>query len=215
MNNAAKFKRIKLTPADVMKPMIALLFVNIILLTVWTIIDPRNYHIVYVDLDDFGRVVETKSSCSSEHQIIFMGVLGGINLGSLAFTLVQAYQARKISTEYSESNCIFVAMVSHSGALYLAISSYPSIHSHSICSGLFFTHPYLASQSSLLPTITLRQFTFCRQVFCLLFAVRFCYSYSSPKLLRQEKRRIHPLPLTDGRELGRIMAFVRAYKLFH
>lgn len=148
MNNAAKFKRIKLTPTDVMKPMIALLLVNIIILTVWTIIDPRYYYIGHVELDDFGRVVETKSFCSSEHQKIFIGVLGGINLGSLAFTLVQAYQARKISTEYSESNCIFMAMVSHAGAFNLVISSNPSIHSHSICSGLFFTHPYLASQSS-------------------------------------------------------------------
>jgi hypothetical protein len=113
MQSAAKFKRIKLTAKDVMKPMIALLFVNIIVLVVWTVIDPLHVETTNIGFDEFDRTIESRSTCRSEHEKIFYSILGLVNMGSLAFSVIQAYQARKISTEFNESNYIFVAMVSH------------------------------------------------------------------------------------------------------
>lgn len=110
MRSAAKFKRIKLTPFDVMKPMIALLFLNIVVLTVWTAADPLQREVIVVSRDPFFRNLETYSVCSSDHSSIFVAMLGVINLGSLGFSVVQAYQARNISTELSESTYIFRAM---------------------------------------------------------------------------------------------------------
>ena len=124
MQSAAKFKRIKLAATDVMKPMIALLFFNVIVLTVWTIIDPLTDEPTNIRLDEFGRMIESDSFCGSDHNIVFASILGVVNMGSLAFSVIQAYQARKISTEFNESNYI------------------------RNCSGQFFTQPYLASQSS-------------------------------------------------------------------
>jgi hypothetical protein len=92
--------------------MIALLLANIIVLTVWTIVDPREVETEYVGYDEFDRPNETESFCQSEHQAVYLSILVVINLGSLAFSLIQAFQARKISTEFNESNYIFVAMVS-------------------------------------------------------------------------------------------------------
>jgi hypothetical protein len=80
MQSAAKFKCIKLTVTNVMKPMIALLFVNIIVLTVWTLIDPLQVKIDSIALDDFGHAIETKSFCRSEHHTIFLSNLCVINL---------------------------------------------------------------------------------------------------------------------------------------
>lgn len=106
-----------------MKPMIALLFLNVIVLTVWTIFDPLTDEPTNIRFDEFGRVIESDSFCGSDHQIIFASILGVVNMGSLAFSVIQAYQARKISTEFNESNYIFVAMVSHADAfLILAYS---------------------------------------------------------------------------------------------
>ena len=59
MKNAASFKRVKITPIDVIKPMAALLLINIIVLTVWTIIDPFHHETVIVSLDPFLRESET------------------------------------------------------------------------------------------------------------------------------------------------------------
>lgn len=59
MKNAASFKRVKITPVDVMKPMIVLLLLNVIVLTVWTVVDPLSRKTVVVRQDEFSRDSET------------------------------------------------------------------------------------------------------------------------------------------------------------
>jgi len=110
MENARRFKRIKLTASDVMKPMVVLLLINIIILLVWSIIDPITHETIVVEQDPFGRSTNTYGVCSSQHQTIFICVLGVINLGILLFAVLQAYRARNISTELQESTYIFQAM---------------------------------------------------------------------------------------------------------
>mmetsp|Transcript_33075 Transcript_33075/g.69613 ORF Transcript_33075/g.69613 Transcript_33075/m.69613 type:complete len:271 (-) Transcript_33075:28-840(-) len=111
MRHAAKFKRLTVTAIDVIKPMIALLMLNIVVLSVWTAIDPLQRQTIVVTQDSFLRDVETFGVCSSDHQPIFLATLAVINLGSLLFALFQAYKARNISTELQESSYIFVAMI--------------------------------------------------------------------------------------------------------
>jgi len=121
MRSAAKYKRLKLTARDVMKPMIALLSLNIIVLTVWTVIDPLEPEIIMSTQDRFGRPIDTHTVCSSRHYLIFMGILCAINLGSVLFSLIQAYQARNISTELSESAFIFRVLYIFLYGAFLAI----------------------------------------------------------------------------------------------
>ena len=135
MQNAAKFKRIKVTPRDVIKPMAALLSLNIIVLTVWTVVDPLRSEVEIVDTDVFGRPIETQgkmkndvcivfhsststliflvfhlAQCTSDKAHIFGPILLVINLGCLVISLIQAFKARNISTELSESKYIFRAL---------------------------------------------------------------------------------------------------------
>ncbi len=90
MQSAAKFKCIKLTATDVMKPMIALLFVNIIVLTVWTILDPLISETDITRSDIFDRTVESSSFCDSKDARIYTLALWIISLVSLAFSFIQA-----------------------------------------------------------------------------------------------------------------------------
>jgi hypothetical protein len=110
VQSAKRFQRVKITALDVIKPMVALLLINIIVLTVWTGIDPLHRETVVVDQDQFERDVETYGICTSDHALIFLAILGTINLGSLLHAVFQAYQARGISTELQESSYIFTAM---------------------------------------------------------------------------------------------------------
>jgi len=107
MRSASKFKRITLTARDVMKPMIALLFLNIIVLSVWTALDPMQYKTIVMGKDRFDRPEETYGMCNSRDSYIYVATLGVINFGTAFYTLMQAYQARNISTELSESIYIF------------------------------------------------------------------------------------------------------------
>ena len=64
MKHAARFRRIKLTPTDVMKPMAVLLFLNVVVLTCWTILDPLHSEAVVISQDQFLRDLETYSELS-------------------------------------------------------------------------------------------------------------------------------------------------------
>ncbi len=78
---------------DVIKPMIVLLMVNVIVLAVWTVIDPLHCETIIVTRDPFNPNTETYGICDSEHKDIFLAMLGTINLGCLLFAVFQAYQA--------------------------------------------------------------------------------------------------------------------------
>ena len=78
---------------DVMKPMILLLMVNVIVSTVWTVIDLLHRETVIVTRDPFNHNTETYGICDSEHKDIFLAMLGTIDFGCLLSAIFQAYQA--------------------------------------------------------------------------------------------------------------------------
>lgn len=59
MKNSRKFKRVKISPVDVMKPMFTLLLINFVILIVWTVVDPIELETVVVIDDPFMRTVES------------------------------------------------------------------------------------------------------------------------------------------------------------
>jgi len=104
------FKRIKVTALDVAKPMIALVTVNILVLSLWTAFAPLSQTTVVISTDTFGRATETFSECSSENPIPYFTTLTVVDLGTLAFSAYKAYRSRNISTEFAESESIFMAI---------------------------------------------------------------------------------------------------------
>merc|ERR1711933_560850 len=92
-----------------------------IVLAVWSAIDPVERKLMVVSQDPFLRNTETYSVCKSDHDGIFLGVLCGINFGSLLLALFQAFKARKISTELQESNYIFMAIVLVTQVMFIGI----------------------------------------------------------------------------------------------
>ena len=114
MENAAHFKRLKVTAMSVEKPMAVLLLLNVIVLTVWTAMDPLQHETV-INIDPFNT--ETYGVCTSDHGYIFLAILGVINIGSLAIAVFQAYKARNHSKELHESRYIFMIV-----GLFLVVS---------------------------------------------------------------------------------------------
>jgi hypothetical protein len=85
--------------------------VNILVLSLMTALATAYWEIV-VDLeDDFGRPSVTYGQCSSENRTVYLSILGAINFSALCFAVFQAYQARHLSTEFAESQYIFMALL--------------------------------------------------------------------------------------------------------
>mmetsp|Transcript_3117 Transcript_3117/g.4743 ORF Transcript_3117/g.4743 Transcript_3117/m.4743 type:complete len:602 (-) Transcript_3117:212-2017(-) len=118
MRNATRCSRVKVSARDVMGPFVALLAANVVVLACWTAISPLKYmRATHIWRDPWGRVLSTYGYCGSSGEswggsVPFYVFLIILDLGVLVVSNVQAYQARNVSSEYSESHWIAIVMAS-------------------------------------------------------------------------------------------------------
>ena len=99
---------------------------------------------VVLHYDEFGRPIETRGYCSHDDgSLPFVIVLGIFNLGALVYAMYEAYLARDISLQYSESEYIMKAIiimlaVSFIGIPVAIIAREDPIASVYVLSGLIF-----------------------------------------------------------------------------
>ena len=107
------FRRVTVTQREVMVPFLVLFLVNVILLTLWTVYDPLTYvRTELPGMDGWNRIIATYGSCQSDNVLPFLLPIAAVNIGILVFANWEAYEARDIMTEFSESKYIAMAMAS-------------------------------------------------------------------------------------------------------
>jgi len=160
MKNAKKFRRIQVTPKDVLAPYAGLMLVNFIILMCWTIFSPLKYvRYPLPGTDDWGRVISTYGVCTdkvedSKTELVYPIALMCINGISLITANVYAYLSRRIKTEYSESRYIAIIM---SSLLQTSLIFFPVAF-------LMRTNP-----KATFIVLTLFIFIICMNVLCFLF----------------------------------------------
>jgi len=111
-------RRVQVRVQDVAMPLVVLLVANITILICWTLIDPLVYkRFEMMPWSTYGRCVG--SSNASNILLIIVGVLNGV---VLFLALVQAWKARNISDEFSETKIVGSALY---GWLQLLIVGVP------------------------------------------------------------------------------------------
>ena len=106
-----QFTRVTITPLDVAKPMIVMLASNILVLTLWTALDPLRYSTEVLVWDDaFDRPIETYSMCRNNNPLPYIIPLAIVNVGALSFAVFEASRTKGFTTEYDESAYIFKSM---------------------------------------------------------------------------------------------------------
>jgi ABC-type sugar transport system substrate-binding protein len=111
--NPQMIRRIKVQVKDVLAPFVGIMAINVVTLICWTAISPQKY--IREDLpgtDDWNRVIASAGVCRSDYKV-FGIILLIVNVGVLLVANFQAYQARSIETEFSESKYISIIMVRH------------------------------------------------------------------------------------------------------
>mmetsp|Transcript_26544 Transcript_26544/g.48152 ORF Transcript_26544/g.48152 Transcript_26544/m.48152 type:complete len:771 (-) Transcript_26544:182-2494(-) len=104
----SQFRKIKVEVKDVLIPFVVLLILNIIFLLAWTLTDPLKWMRVHVDsLNSYGRC-----KANGIPSKVFLSLIVIINTCAVVLANVQAYMARHISDEFSESKYIAIAMAS-------------------------------------------------------------------------------------------------------
>ena len=159
------FRRVKIEAKDVMVPMLVLLGSNVLILALWTALDPLYWDRYVVGYDLFGRPNETRGHCYSDNWLPFLLALAVVNGGALVVAIHQAWIARRISLEFAESEWIArvmntIFMVAFVGgpvlviadedprAFYFVFTALIFVVSKPPCRSCEFTvHPHLANVS--------------------------------------------------------------------
>lgn len=106
-----QFRRITVTETDVLVPFAVLFTLNFALLLAWTLVDPFRYERVPVD---GANPFNTYGACRFENDSTIgfaIGVLV-VNFGAILLACIEAYRARRISDEFSESKWVGITIVS-------------------------------------------------------------------------------------------------------
>ena len=103
---------------DVILPFAVLMTINVSLMAMWTSIDPR----IWVRTEP-NEEYESHGYCESEGQsyIAFLVLIGIVNALALVSATIQAYRARNIASEFSESWYIMVILLSLLQALIIGV----------------------------------------------------------------------------------------------
>merc|ERR1719263_324909 len=107
---ATKFARITVTVKDVLGPFVAFTSANVALLLIWTLVNPMVFVRHQTSLTSSFGICEPKYMSGA--RLIPIVLFGVLNCCTLVVANIQAYRARRISDEYSESKFVFISLVS-------------------------------------------------------------------------------------------------------
>jgi competence protein ComGC len=100
-------RRVVVTHKDVLAPFIALFTLNSVFLLTWTLVDPLRWERFAVGEEEWNTYGACVGGTLSK---VMLGLIGAANFGALFLACQQAYHARDISGEFSESKYIGVAI---------------------------------------------------------------------------------------------------------
>jgi len=112
-------RRVQIRAQDVIPPFLVLFASNCLLLSIWSAVDPHRWELSAID----GESWNTYGSCKPSTWVgnAMMIVVLCLNLGSLLLAAYQAYKARDISEEYSESKQLGIVIFSWIQMLFVGI----------------------------------------------------------------------------------------------
>ena len=113
-----RFVKVQVTERDVLVPFALLVFLNVLVLSLWTTLAPLHYvRKFHPGTDDWNRFISSYGLCSAVTNrmggaVPYLISLGVINFGVIIMANIQAYRARSIQSEFSESKYIALVMAS-------------------------------------------------------------------------------------------------------
>lgn len=120
-------RRMKVEEKDVMAPFAVLFTLNFIFLLVWTVVDPLQWYRVEAENQPWSTFGTCRSSADGNNSVAIsmFSLVIAVNATALFVAGFQAYQARNISDEFSESKNMGVALFSW---IQLVIVGFPVLY---------------------------------------------------------------------------------------
>lgn len=113
-----RMKRVTVKELDAILPFAILTIINFTIMLAWNLVDP----LVWVRTEP-NDAYESQGYCQGNNgsHVIFEGLIGVVNFVALVMANVQAYRARNISSEFSDSFSVMMTMLSLLQALIIGV----------------------------------------------------------------------------------------------
>jgi 7 transmembrane sweet-taste receptor of 3 GCPR/Bacterial extracellular solute-binding proteins, family 3 len=110
---ATATRRVRVTVRETVSVVAGVLLVDIIILTVWTIVDPLHWERTTLTADKYGVSLTSEGHCTSKSWGAFALAIGIFHFALLCIACVMCYLSRGIPTRFSEGSYVSIAMVSN------------------------------------------------------------------------------------------------------
>jgi 7 transmembrane sweet-taste receptor of 3 GCPR/Bacterial extracellular solute-binding proteins, family 3 len=110
---AAAMRRLRVSVRETVSVVAGVLLVDVLILTVWTVVDPLQWERTTLTADKYGVSLTSQGHCTSKHWGTFAMTIGIFHFALLCIACIMCYVSRAIPTRFSEANSVSVAMVSN------------------------------------------------------------------------------------------------------
>jgi len=109
---AARMERTAVTLKDALLIVGGIVGVDVVILAIWTGVDPLQWTRQIVQSDKYGGM-ESQGFCSSDYFVLFLSLLAALQFAVLAAGAYFCYVARNIPTTFSEGKFVSLAILSN------------------------------------------------------------------------------------------------------
>jgi hypothetical protein len=110
---ATATRRVRVTVRETVSVVAGVLLVDVIILTVWTVVDPLHWERTTLTADKYGVSLTSEGHCTSKSWAAFALAIGIFHFALLCIACVMCYLSRDIPTRFSEGSYVSIAMVSN------------------------------------------------------------------------------------------------------
>ena len=110
---AARMQRTAVTVGKAMAKIGVILAIDVIILAVWTAVDPLEWNREVILTDKYGDALSSQGYCVSEHYLVFLSLLAVLHFGVLAAGSYYCYQSWAIPTQFSEGKFVGIAILAN------------------------------------------------------------------------------------------------------
>ena len=110
-----RLSKVTITWIDMMKPIVALLLLDVVLLALWSSDEKAalKWERVPKTVDSQGNVLESVGMCTAENPWLYGALILALHFSVLVYGNYMCYKSRNVGTTFAEGKYVFMAMVSN------------------------------------------------------------------------------------------------------
>eukprot|EP00566_Odontella_aurita_P007167 CAMPEP_0113567734 /NCGR_PEP_ID=MMETSP0015_2-20120614/23442_1 /TAXON_ID=2838 /ORGANISM="Odontella" /LENGTH=737 /DNA_ID=CAMNT_0000470165 /DNA_START=104 /DNA_END=2317 /DNA_ORIENTATION=+ /assembly_acc=CAM_ASM_000160 len=110
---SARMVRARVTAKDTLLQIGSVLFIDVIILSVWTGVDQLYWERTVLMTDVYRNPLSSQGYCTSDHWPVFVGLIATLHFGLLAVACYMCYVTRHIPAKFSEGQYLSLVMLSN------------------------------------------------------------------------------------------------------